>query len=45
MTFLSADADAAHAFAPGALERLQDIKRTVDPDGVIRSNRPVLGIG
>jgi hypothetical protein len=42
-TFLGSDADPSAAFAPSALARLQDIKRTVDPNGVIRSNRPVLG--
>lgn len=43
-TFLSADPDVRRAFAPSALERLQEVKRRVDPRGVIRSNRPVLGI-
>ena len=42
-TFLGSDADPSRAFEADALERLRAIKRTVDPDGVIRSNRPVLG--
>jgi FAD/FMN-containing dehydrogenase len=41
-TFLGDDDDPTAAFAPEALARLQDIKRVVDPTGVIRSNRPVL---
>ncbi|MCW2548727.1 MAG: FAD/FMN-containing dehydrogenase [Mycobacterium sp.] len=41
-TFLGCDDDSSQAFAPGALERLQDIKRCVDPRGVVRSNRPVI---
>jgi FAD/FMN-containing dehydrogenase len=41
-TFLGHDDDPTAAFTPEALARLQDIKRTVDPAGVIRSNRPVL---
>jgi hypothetical protein len=42
-TFCGANADASRAFTPAALARLQRIKRTVDPTGTIRSNRPVLG--
>jgi hypothetical protein len=41
-TFLGADDDPSAAFTPESLARLQDIKRTVDPNGVVRSNRPVL---
>ena len=41
-TFLGADADPTAAFTPKALARLQEIKRTVDPHGVLRSNRPVI---
>lgn len=41
-TFLGDDEDPTAAFSPEALARLQDIKRAVDPTGVIRSNRPVL---
>jgi hypothetical protein len=41
-TFLGADDDSSQAFGPGALERLRDIKRSVDPHGVVRSNRPVI---
>ena len=40
-TFLGHDADSSRAFSAQAMERLREIKRTVDPDGVIRSNRPV----
>jgi hypothetical protein len=42
-TFLGSDSDPSRAFAPGGLDRLREIKRAVDPHGVIRSNRPVLG--
>ena len=42
LTFLGADDDPGRAFAPAALARLRDLKRRTDPDGVIRSNRPVL---
>jgi hypothetical protein len=42
-TFLGSDADPGRAFSADALQRLRDVKRRVDPDGVIRSNRPVLG--
>ena len=41
-TFLGSDADPTRAFSASALERLQQVKRTVDPNGVLRSNRPVL---
>jgi hypothetical protein len=41
-TFLCSDDDPTTAFSPEALARLQDVKRAVDPAGVIRSNRPVL---
>jgi hypothetical protein len=40
-TFLGSDADPSAAFSPDALTRLRAIKAAVDPDGVIRSNRPV----
>ena len=43
-TFLCADSDPGRAFSATALERLRQIKRSVDPNGVIRSNRPVLPI-
>lgn len=39
--FLLADGDPTRAFSPTALTRLRDIKRQVDPAGVIVSNRPV----
>ena len=39
-----ADGDAtASAYRPEVLERLRQIKAERDPDGVIRSNKPVLG--
>jgi hypothetical protein len=41
-TFLGHDDDPSRAFSAEALERLQGVKRAVDPNGVIRSNRPVL---
>jgi hypothetical protein len=41
-TFLGSDDDPSAAFAPESLARLQDIKRAVDPNSVLRSNRPVL---
>lgn len=44
-TFLGADDDPSRAFTPGALDRLRELKRRTDPDGVIRSNRPVLRRG
>jgi hypothetical protein len=44
-TFLGADDDPSRAFTPGALDRLRELKRQTDPDGVIRSNRPVLRRG
>lgn len=40
-TFLGNRDDPAPAFSPEALARLQSIKAAVDPNGVIRSNRPV----
>jgi FAD binding domain len=39
---LSADDNPGRAFSPAALQRLQTIKQTVDPNGVLVSNRPVL---
>ncbi|TCO42234.1 FAD/FMN-containing dehydrogenase [Kribbella antiqua] len=44
-TFLGADDDPGRAFSPGALARLREVKRRTDPDGVFRSNRPVLSRG
>jgi hypothetical protein len=44
-TFLGADDDPGRAFSPAALARLRELKRRTDPDGVIRSNRPVLPRG
>lgn len=41
-TFLGTDADPSRAFTPAALSRLQQIKTAVDPQGVVRSNRPVI---
>lgn len=41
-TFLGSADDPARAFRAGDLQRLRDIKRRVDPAGIIRSNRPVL---
>jgi hypothetical protein len=41
-TFLGSDDDPVRAFSDEALQRLQEVKRRVDPNGVIRSNRPVL---
>jgi hypothetical protein len=40
--FLGADDDPGRAFSPAVLARLRQLKRRTDPDGVIRSNRPVL---
>ncbi|MFC4060858.1 FAD-binding oxidoreductase [Planomonospora corallina] len=42
-TFLTPGETAADAFAPHALARLRDVKRRHDPQGVVRSNFPVLG--
>ncbi|HZM65740.1 MAG TPA: hypothetical protein VFC16_05510 [Nakamurella sp.] len=39
---LMADSDPTRAFSATALTRLQQIKRTVDPDQVLVSNRPVV---
>jgi hypothetical protein len=39
-TFRGADSDASTCFSPGAQDRLRAVKRSVDPDGVLRSNRP-----
>ncbi len=41
-TFLADDDDPTRAFAASALQRLREIKRDVDPAGVLRSNRPVI---
>jgi FAD/FMN-containing dehydrogenase len=40
-TFLCADSDVTRAFPAESLARLREIKHTVDPNGVFRSNRPV----
>ncbi|GAA1011530.1 oxidoreductase [Acrocarpospora pleiomorpha] len=42
-TLLSHDAPAEAAFPAETLDRLRDIKRRRDPQGVFRSNHPVLG--
>ncbi|MET9337067.1 BBE domain-containing protein [Nonomuraea sp. NPDC003804] len=42
-TFLSPGESAEAAFPAETLARLRDIKRRHDPDGVFRSNYPVLG--
>ncbi|MEV4252708.1 FAD-binding oxidoreductase [Spirillospora sp. NPDC049652] len=42
-TVLSPGDSAAHAFSPGTLERLREIKRARDPHNVLRANYPVLG--
>ncbi|MFD6393333.1 FAD-binding oxidoreductase [Nocardia sp. NPDC060259] len=42
-TFLTPEETAASAFDAGTLARLGEIKRARDPQGVIRSNYPVLG--
>jgi hypothetical protein len=41
-TFLGSDDDPTRAFPPDALDRLARTKRSVDPNVVVRSNRPVL---
>ncbi|HEY5185479.1 MAG TPA: FAD-binding protein [Actinomycetes bacterium] len=42
-TFLSAHEGAERAYAPDRLQKLQPVKRAVDPDTRIRGNHPVLG--
>ncbi|WP_024805191.1 FAD-binding oxidoreductase [Nocardia sp. BMG51109] len=42
LTLLSPSQTAIDAFDPGTLHRLRDIKSSVDPKGVFRSNFPVL---
>ncbi|MFI6482957.1 FAD-binding oxidoreductase [Nonomuraea sp. NPDC050663] len=42
-TFLAPGDDAAQAFTGADLERLRELKRARDPQGVFRSNYPVLG--
>ena len=42
-TFLTPGETAANAFTPDALNRLRNLKRERDPQGVFRSNFPVLG--
>jgi hypothetical protein len=39
--FLADGQDVADAFPPGVLDRLREVKKAWDPDGVIRANRPV----
>jgi hypothetical protein len=41
-TFLGSDDDPTRALSPQARRRLQQVKRDVDPRGVVRSNRPVI---
>ncbi|RSN71560.1 FAD-binding oxidoreductase [Actinomadura sp. WAC 06369] len=41
-TYLNPAETAADAFAPAALARLRSVKRAHDPEGVFRSNHPVL---
>lgn len=43
--FLGANDDPAQAFPDGVLDRLRAVKAAVDPDGVVRSNRPVAARG
>lgn len=43
LTFLDRDESIQRAYSGATLERLQAIKAAVDPDGLIRSNRPVAG--
>ncbi|WP_350347710.1 FAD-binding oxidoreductase [Agromyces sp. G08B096] len=40
-TFLGGGSTLADAYGPEVLERLAAVKRRVDPEGVIRSNRPL----
>ncbi|MFN8192933.1 MAG: FAD-binding oxidoreductase [Nocardioidaceae bacterium] len=42
--FVGHHQDANDGYEPATLARLQDIKRRRDPRGVIRSNKPVLGV-
>jgi hypothetical protein len=44
-TFLNATDATGRAFPPDTLARLQEIKKSRDPRGVIRSNHPVLAAG
>src|SRR5262249_21447731 len=41
-TFLGSDDDPSRAFSDEALQRLRDVKRRIDPSGIIRGNRPVV---
>jgi hypothetical protein len=41
LNFLGAHGDPARWWAEGTRERLSEVKRSVDPQGIIRSNRPV----
>ena len=41
--FLGADGDPRRAWTPEVLERLTAVKRDVDPQSVIRSNRSISG--
>lgn len=43
LTFLDRDESIDRAYGSATLERLRAIKAAVDPDGLIRSNRPVAG--
>ncbi len=40
--FLGDDDDPRRAFSAESLDRLREVKRRVDPTGIVRSNRPVL---
>lgn len=40
-TFLTAGQDLTHCYPPESLHRLAEIKRRLDPDRVLRSNRPL----
>lgn len=41
-TFLAANESAAHAFDEASLARLQNLKRSRDPNGVLQGNHPIL---
>ena len=43
LTFLDEDETIAKAYPPATVDRLRAVKDAVDPDGLIRSNRPVRG--
>ena len=44
LTFLDRDESMTRCYDEPALDRLRAVKRAIDPDGVIRSNRPVPGV-